>query len=85
MNPSLQKQEIINSINSKLNEISKKVNDSKESDIFYEISILINVDDELDDVLLNWDQNQSIPNKLTELFKSVDRDFDLDEDEDDDY
>ena len=85
MNPSLQKQEIINSINSKLKEISKKVNESKESDIFYEISILINVDDELDDVLLNWDQNQRIPNKLTELFKSVDRDFDLDEDEDDDY
>jgi len=64
-------------INEKLKKISDKVNNSTNTEVLSQISILVNVSEELDDVLLNWDSEQLIPNSLIQLFKNQD-DFDED-------
>ncbi len=78
MDPKNERQTLIVKINSKLKKISDKVNYSKNEDDLSELSILFNVNDELEDVLLNWDSNQVIPEnlrKLFEEFKDLDEDF----------
>ena len=78
MDPKNERQALIIKINSKLKKISDKVNYSKNEDDLSELSILFNVNDELEDVLLNWDSNQVIPEnlrKLFEEFKDLDEDF----------
>lgn len=78
MNPKEQLNILISEIGEKLKEISDNVNRSREKDPISQISILVNVSEELDDVLLNWEES-IIPNKLIQFFKDQD-DFDDDDD-----
>ena len=78
MNPKEQLNILISEIDEKLKEISDNVNRSREKDPISQISILVNVSEELDDVLLNWEES-IIPNKLIQFFKDQD-DFDDDDD-----
>lgn len=78
MNPKEQLNILISEIGEKLKGISDNVNLSREKDPISQISILVNVSEELDDVLLNWEES-IIPNKLIQFFKDQD-DFDDDDD-----
>jgi hypothetical protein len=81
MNPLEQLKLLKSEISEKLKKISDNVNNSNSKDVFSQISLLVNVTEELDDVLLNWDDGQLIPDRLIQFFKNQD-DFDFDEDED---
>jgi hypothetical protein len=79
MNPLEQLKLLKSEINEKLKKISDKVNNSNSKDALSQIAVLVNVTEELDDVLLNWDSGQLIPDRLIQFFKNQD-DFDEDED-----
>jgi hypothetical protein len=81
MNPLEQLKLLKSEINEKLKKISDNVNNSNSKDALSQIAVLVNVTEELDDVLLNWDSGQIIPDRLIQFFKNQD-DFDFDEDED---
>jgi len=79
MNPLEQLKLLKSEINEKLKKISDNVNNSNSKDALSQIAVLVNVTEELDDVLLNWDSGQLIPDRLIQFFKNQD-DFDEDED-----
>jgi hypothetical protein len=79
MNPLEQLKLLKSEINEKLKKISDNVNNSNSKDALSQIAVLVNVTEELDDVLLNWDSGQIIPDRLIQFFKNQD-DFDEDED-----
>ena len=79
MNPLEQLKLLKSEINEKLKKISDNVNNSNSKDALSQIAVLVNVTEELDDVLLNWDSGQLIPDRLIQYFKNQD-DFDEDED-----
>jgi hypothetical protein len=74
MNKLSERETLIVKINSKLKQISDKVNYSTNKDDFSEVSILMNVYDELEDILLNWDSTQIVPDRLIQMFKDHDLD-----------
>jgi hypothetical protein len=79
MDSKSERQALIIKINSKLKKISDKVNYSKNENDLSEISILFNVNEELEDILLNWEGSDIIPSRISNMFKNRDP-FDLDED-----
>jgi len=79
MDSKSERQALIIKINSKLKKISDKVNYSKNEKDLNEISILFNVNEELEDILLNWEGSDIIPSRISNMFKNRDP-FDLDED-----
>lgn len=83
MNTKAKLSRLISEVNDKLKKISEKVNHSVlYKDDFSKISVLVNVSEELDDVLLNWDSGQLIPDRLIQMFKNPDN-FDDDDFDDD--
>ena len=81
MNTKVELSRLVSEVNDKLKKISEKVNGHGYKDDFSKISVLINVNEELDDVLLNWDSGQIIPDRLIQMFKNPDS-FDDDFDDD---
>jgi hypothetical protein len=71
---------LVSEVNIKLKKILSRVEQSVTKDPLSQISILVNVNEELDDVLLNWEEG-FIPDRLLQLFKDQEE-FD---DEEDDY
>ena len=67
MNPLEQLKLLKSEINEKLKKISDKVNNSNSKDALSQIAVLVNVTEELDDVLLNWDSGQLIPDRLIQF------------------
>jgi hypothetical protein len=75
------KNELIAKIREKLNLISNKIESNEVTDKQHEIFLLVTVNEELEDVLLNWSNND--PNSTLNYFRN--RKEDLDDEDFEDY
>lgn len=73
------KKELTDSIIKKIDQIRENVITGKGSDKLSYFQTLISIDEELDDVLLNWEYSPISPRL------SFQEQYDLDDDEDDDF